>query len=633
MMHELYAVHRETSTMKTIRGKMLIRFGGVLSALLIVLGLLIYREARDSVFPLTKSYSEEVLTARSDEMGRLIGGYLRDVKAAAARAETCRGDSDAILRELGAFTEVTAGGDYEMFFFADVAGDFITPAGATGNVADREYFKAVVQGDADGFISEPLVSRATSNDVFVVARAVRNERGERIGMVGATVQLETLTGIAAEIRIGKKGFGYVVGRDGLLIAHPSKEWRLKLNLLDSAAYGFVDLDKVGRMMINGESGFATYLRPDGSRYVAIFHTIRNTPGWCLGLALSEDELMKPARALTRTVLYLMALIVVIVLLVVGVVSGGIAAPILALCRGVQHVGAGHLDKPLDIRTGDEIEALAAAFNKMQVDLVSHIETLRRTTAEKERIERDLHVANKIQTSMLPRIFPPFPDIDTLDLYATMEPAKEVGGDFYDFFLIDDNHLCFSIGDVSGKGVPAALFMVITRTILKNQALLGKPLSEIMSRTNDMLCEENEESMFVTVFMGVLNIQTGDLEYVCAGHNPPLIARGGGSFEYLKVTTCRVVGGYEHTEYPSLRTTLASGDLLFLYTDGVTEAMNESDELFGDKRMFSAVNGVAERNARSVIGAARAAVNDFVRGTPASDDVTMLALGRIPGKNL
>lgn len=616
--------------MTTIRGKMLVRFGGVLSALLIVLGVVIYREARDSVFPLTKSYSEEVLTARSDEMGRLIGGYLRDVKAAAARAETCRGDRDAILRELAAFTEVAAGGDYEMFFHADASGEFITPLGATGNVADREYFKAIVHGDAEQYISEPLVSRATGQDVFVVARPVRDANGRRIGMVGATVQLETLTGIAAQIRIGKKGFGYVVGRDGLLIAHPSKEWRLKLNLLESEQYGFVGLDKVGRMMINGESGVATYLRPDGSRYVAIFHTIRNTPGWCLGLALSEDELMGPARALTRTVLHLMGVILVVVLLVVVIVSGGIAAPILALARGVRHVGAGHLDKPLDIRTGDELETLAEAFNKMQVDLVAHMDTLRRTTAEKERIERDLHVANKIQTSMLPRIFPPYPDIDVLDLYATMEPAREVGGDFYDFFLIDKNRLCFSIGDVSGKGVAAALFMVITRTILKNQALSGKPLPEIMSRTNDMLCAENEESMFTTVFMGVLDIRTGDLDYVCAGHNPPLVARGGAPFETLDVKTCWVVGGQPGAEYPALRTRLAPGDLLFLYTDGVTEAMNDKDELFGDKRMIAAANAVAQRGARPVITAMRGALDDFVRGIPASDDVTMLALGLMPG---
>ena len=617
--------------MRTILGKMLLRFGGVLSALLILLGIVIYLEARDSVLSLTKQLSEEVLTARSDEMGRLIAGYARDVKGAAARAETCGGDRDAILRELAASTALLAGGDYEMLFYADAAGDFITPGGARGNVVDREYFKAVVQGTADEFVSEPLVSRATGNNVFVVARPVKNGRGERIGLVGATVQLETLTSIAAAIRIGRRGFGYVVGRDGLLIAHPSEEWRLKLNLLDSAAYGFEGLDQVGRMMIAGKSGVATYLRPDGSRYVAIFHTIRNTPGWCLGLALSEDELTRPARTLTRTVLYLMAVIVLIVLLVVGLVSRGIAAPILTLCRGAQHVGAGQLDKPLDIRTGDELETLARAFNKMQVDLVAHIETLRKTTAEKERIERDLHVANKIQTSMLPRTFPPFPKIDVLDLYATMEPAREVGGDFYDFFLVDDHRLCFSIGDVSGKGVAAALFMVITRTILKNQALLGKPLSEIMSRTNSMLCSENEESMFATVFMGVLDIRTGDLDYVCAGHNPPLIARGSGPFAFLDVKTCCVVGGREEAEYSSLHARLAPGDLLFLYTDGVTEAMNEKEELFGDRRMLDAVNAAATRDARSIIGTMRAALNGFVLGTPASDDVTMLALGLVRGK--
>ncbi len=615
--------------MKTIRAKMLVHFGGVLSVVLLVFGVVMYRQTRDAVVPLTKHLSQEILEARSDEMGRLIEGYLRDIQAVTARVAGQAGDEDAIVREMQGGLAAINGSDYEMWFFADVAGDYITSERSTGHVSDRAYFQAVVRDGAPFYISQPLISRASGDHVFVVACPVVNEEGERVGMVGATVLLETLSSIAAEIHLGADGFGYVVGRDGLLIAHPSPEWRLQLNLLDSDKHGFENLDKVGQSMVSGESGFATYKRPDGSSMVAIFHPIRHSPGWSLGLAIYEDEMMGPARALIRIVAWLMAGIVASVLLVVWIVSGGMASPIHALYEGVKTVGAGHLDKPLDIRTGDEIEALASAFNTMQIDLKSHIETLRRTTAEKERIERDLHVANKIQSSMLPRTFPPYPDIDNLVLYASMDPAREVGGDFYDFFLIDDRRLCFGIGDVSGKGVSAALFMVITRTILKNQALSGNSLSEIMRRTNDMLCAENDENMFVTIFMGVLDVISGDVEYVCAGHNPPLLSRGGEPFRYLEVKPCIVVGGVEDATYSSSRITMAPGDLLFLYTDGVTEAMNSREELFGEDRMFSAANASGTRNARELVSAMRAAINLYVEETPASDDVTMLALGLAP----
>lgn len=616
----------------TIRSRMLAHFGGVLSIMLVMFGVVMYWQARETVVPLTKRLSEEVLAARSDDIGRLIRGYLHDVHVMASRDAVKSGNRDAILAEMKAGLEVMNDADYEMFFFADREGRFFSTTDAEGFVGDREYFRQVMTEGARVAVSQPLQSRASGRNVFVVASPVINSSGERIGLIGATIMMETLTGIAEAIKFGESGFGYVVGRDGLLIAHPSDALRMKLNLLDSAKIGFVDLDKAGRAMMEGGAGSVVYYRPGGEKMVALYHTIHEAPGWVLGVAVREDELMGPAYGLMRVLLFLMGAIIVSVLIVVGVISRGLAAPIHALYEGVKKVGAGALDQQLDIRTGDEIESLASAFNTMQVDLKEHIETLRRTTAEKERIEHDLHVANRIQSSMLPRTFPPFPKIPNLDLYATMEPAREVGGDFYDFFLTDDRHLCFSIGDVSGKGVSAALFMVITRTILKNQALSGSPLAEIMRRTNDMLCVENEESMFATVFMGSLDVRTGEVEFVCAGHNPPLIARRGGAFTFLPVTPGVMVGGMENVSFTSASIRLQPGDLLFLYTDGVTEAMNQHDALFGDQRMLEAVNAVAPRDARSVIKAVRAAVNGYVQGTPASDDVTMLALGLTPQEN-
>jgi phosphoserine phosphatase RsbU/P len=339
----------------------------------------------------------------------------------------------------------------------------------------------------------------------------------------------------------------------------------------------------------------------------------------------EDELMGKANDLMHRIIATMVGIILAVLLMVYYLSNRIAEPIIILKNGVKMVSAGDLDHVLNINTGDEIEELARAFNKMTDDLKEYISNLQKTTAEKERIESELQVANKIQSSMLPRSFPPYPDIENLDLYAMMEPAREVGGDFYDFFPLDAHRFCFSIGDVSGKGIPAALFMVITRTILKNQVMQGSSLDDVFFRTNNLLCSENVEEMFVTVFMGILDTRNGEVEYVCAGHNPPLIAMQGEDFRFLEVKRNLVLGGLENYPFQAQRQTMQPGDVMFLYTDGVNEAMNGKGELFGEDRMCASLNQAGDLRVRRIIEQVKEDVGVFVGETPASDDLTMLAL--------
>ena len=292
-------------------------------------------------------------------------------------------------------------------------------------------------------------------------------------------------------------------------------------------------------------------------------------------------------------------------------------------RGVEYVSAGHLDYQLAVRTGDEIQTLAEDFNRMTGDLKEHIRNLARVTAEKARVDGELRAANRIQASMLPRIFPPDLDIANLDLFATMEPAKEVGGDFYDFYLLDDRRLCFCIGDVSGKGVPAALFMVIGMTILKNLVRQGQPLAEVFIQANMMLCSEND--MFITAFMGILDTTTGELEYVSAGHNPPLIARGSADFDYLDTPIHLFLGGMEDVSYQSSRLILAPGDCFFVYTNGLNEAQNAEGAFYTGPRMVAAINGLKQRGVKGLISGMREAVAAFVQEAPAADDLTMLAL--------
>ena len=278
-----------------------------------------------------------------------------------------------------------------------------------------------------------------------------------------------------------------------------------------------------------------------------------------------------------------------------------------------------------IRTGDEVEQLADAFRKMEEDMLAYIRSFMAVTAEKERIGAELNVATQIQADMLPRIFPAFPARTEFDIYATMDPAKEVGGDFYDFFLVDDDHLAVVVADVSGKGVPAALFMVIAKTLIKNHAQNRETPAEVFTHTNAQLCEGNDAGLFVTAWMAVLEISTGKLIYVNAGHNPPLLQRAGGSYEWLRSRPGFVLAGMEGMRYRENEMELNPGDRLFLYTDGVTEATDANKELYGDDRLQAALDRQGNVPVRQLLTGIKESIDAFVGDAEQFDDITMLGL--------
>jgi sigma-B regulation protein RsbU (phosphoserine phosphatase) len=227
--------------------------------------------------------------------------------------------------------------------------------------------------------------------------------------------------------------------------------------------------------------------------------------------------------------------------------------------------------------------------------------------------------------MLPCIFPPFPDRAEFDIYASMLPAKEVGGDFYDFFLIDENKLAVVMADVSGKGIPAALFMVIAKTLIKNNAQSGMSPKEVFETVNEMLCENNEAGMFVTAFMGYVDLKNGQLTFVNAGHNYPLVKKADGAYEFLKTKPSLILAGMEGTVYNEYEITLAPSDVLYLYTDGVTEAVNTNMELFSDPRLLSVLNQYIDCPVRDLLTSVKQAIDIFVGDMEQADDITMLAL--------
>ena len=283
-------------------------------------------------------------------------------------------------------------------------------------------------------------------------------------------------------------------------------------------------------------------------------------------------------------------------------------------------------KKIELKTRDEIEDLGQSFNFMIEQLEDYIENLTNVTAEKERIGAELNVATHIQSSMLPCIFPAFPDRDELDIYATMTPAKEVGGDFYDFFMVDERHIAIVMADVSGKGVPAALFMVIGKTLIKDHTQPGRDLGEVFTEVNNILCESNDNGMFITAFEGVLDLVTGEFRYVNAGHEKPFIYRKNGEYEAYETNAGFVLAGLEDIEYQEQKVNLSIGDKIFQYTDGVTEAVNKDKKLYGMDRLQHALNEKClECSPEETLRLVKEDIDAFVGDNDQFDDITMLCL--------
>ncbi len=282
-------------------------------------------------------------------------------------------------------------------------------------------------------------------------------------------------------------------------------------------------------------------------------------------------------------------------------------------------------KHIDIETGDEIETLSSSFNYMLKELEEYIANLSKITAEKERIGAELDVACHIQASMLPCIFPAFPDLHEFDIYATMTPAKEVGGDFYDYFLVDDDHLALVIADVSGKGVPAALFMMISKTLIKSAAQNGLSPKEVLEKVNNQLCETNDAEMFVTVWIGIMEISTGLMKCANAGHEFPAIQHKGGEWELFKDRHGFVLSGMENSKYKEYEISLKQGDRLFVYTDGVAEATDSNNNLYGTDRMIDALNRAGDVDCEGLLKYMRADIDAFVGEADQFDDITMLTI--------
>ena len=489
---------------------------------------------------------------------------------------------------------------------------------------------------ADPVWTEPYYS-AGGSDVLTATYAVpvsfRGDHGSVSAVVTGDVSLRWLTNTLEGLDLGQTGYAFLISRNGTFIAHPDPAMIMNESIFSVAeARREPSLRAIGRDMTAKRRGFVSFdglrhLEPDEPSYL-VYTPIEST-GWSLGIVYARSEVVSGVVALSR-LQWGISLVGICALVVVAlVVSRSITRPLLLLDRATRTLAQGQLDAPLPKARGrDEIARLTTSFGRMRDDLQEHIEELRRTTAERERIESELRIASSIQMSLVPRTFPPYPERDDLDLFAVLEPAREVGGDFYDFFLLDEDHLCLAVADVSGKGVPAALMMAVGRSFLRSFAREGGGPADILARLNDELSEDNETCMFVTMFLAVVDLRSGSVLYASAGHNRPFVITAGGDVTQLPRIRGMALGAKVGVSYDESALELAAGDVLFLYTDGVSEAMDADGAVFGEDRLGVEL-GRLRGSCASLLGALLETLRRHADGVEQSDDITMVAFGHLP----
>lgn len=464
-------------------------------------------------------------------------------------------------------------------------------------------------------------------DILSCSRAVLSADGKLAGVVGLDLGMEAISRRIIHTPDEILGYAFLLNERGELIEQERPD------MFIPEAGG-----EARRKMIAGDSGIK--FDAGSVSYVAYapIRSIHSADGkgfWSVGVSMPQREITRLADDIEDRMAFVFKLLLGILAAVILAVayaavrlSKGITEPILELDKGAMRIGGGDLNHRLEVRTGDEIEELADTFNKMAGDLKTYIRNLKQTTAEKERFESELRVAREIQMSFLKKIFPPFPERSEFSLYATLEPAREVGGDLYDFGLLDQNRLMFYIGDVSDKGVPAALVMAMTMTLMKRASQEPDITpAGILRQVNAALAEDNKNAMFVTLFIGILDVQTGQLSFSNAGHNPPLILGADGQCRYLSLPDGLVLGVMTEAEYSDDAVSLEAGDTIVTYTDGVTEAMNPARELYSEERLQKALEKLAGHSVKETVAEIVASVRTHAAGAPQSDDIAVLALRR------
>lgn len=455
----------------------------------------------------------------------------------------------------------------------------------------------MMRGAKDGIFQYAAVSRIGTPGII--------EIGFKPERLAEATKLADIKNISDGFRIGKSGSIIIIQDNEIISAGINKTKNLQ-NLEKK----IVDASKKTHKSFK--------IKIDDIKYVCLSD---HWDDYTIVGILPESEMYLSRNSVVKVLiavnffLFTVIFFLIFILLQKVVISG-----IYKVNSSLDKITNGDLGEKVDVKNSEEFVMLSDGINTTVDALKLAIE------AESKRLDEELELAKSIQSSALPNVFPPYPDNEEFEIYASMDTAKEVGGDFYDFFFIDPDHFAFLVADVSGKGIPAALFMMTSKTLIKNLAKSGLSPKEIAEKTNRQICKTNEQGFFVTLFLCVIELSTGKLVCVNAGHNPPLIKRANGKFEYFKCKPNLVIGAMNEINYTSCETQLNPDDYVFLYTDGITEAMNKDKDLYGEKRLEEKLNSITEStiNVQNILTEIKTDVEKFSNEEPQADDITMLA---------
>ena len=469
----------------------------------------------------------------------------------------------------------------------------------------------------DGFYSQEMIAS--------YCKPLKDAQGRYIGTISVDLPLGWLSETIAAVKPYPNSYSIMIGRGGTFFVHPDST-KLFYQTIFTETLEREDPDRtaLGKAMQAGEEGMKQMVIDGQNCYV--FYKPLGTTNWSMGLVCPERDILSGYKRLQQAVLIIVVLGLLLMLDLISRVIRNELEPLSELNRQAKTIAAGHFQEELvDEGRIDEIGQLNRSFAGMQHSLINYIDELKQTTAQKASIEHELKVASDIQMAMVPRKFPAFPERDDIDLFAAMVPAKEVGGDLYDYFILDEQ-LYFCIGDVSGKGIPASLLMAVTRNLFRIIAQQGHTPESIAMQINSVLSRDNEQGMFVTMFIGQIDLKDGVLRYCNCGHNPPVIVRKDGKAEFIPVKyTNRPLGVWEEGGFQGETLGCIRGELLLCYTDGLNEAENMKQELLGNDTVIRLMTECARMPAEEVIRKLELEVERHRAGAIPNDDLTLLCL--------
>lgn len=448
--------------------------------------------------------------------------------------------------------------------------------------------------------------------------------GSFIGSISLDISLKWLSETLSNIKPYPNSYSILVSRGGSFIVHPDPEKLFYQTIFTNTLLKPDPLfERIGQDVISGKSGIEEVTLAEDS---FMFYKPMRTTGWSLAIICPKDDIFVGYKRLRTLAFIIIDLGLLLLFVSCFFVIRRTMKPLVALADEAENIASGDFNPHLpEVDRADEIGTLSRSFAHMQSSLASYIDVLTATTANKERIEGELRIAHNIQMRMIPNVFPPFPERQDIDLYAFMSPAREVGGDLYDYFILDDK-LYFCIGDVSGKGIPASLVMAVVVALFRNMGRQGMSPHGIASRLNTTMSENNDSLMFITFFIGLIDLNTGHMEYCNCGHNPPvLLTENDERLTLLDKIPNIPLGVDQNWMFAGQSIEDVRNSTLFLYTDGLTEAENQVHEEFGERRMQAALRREAGGDARAVVERLRAAAAAHVGAAEPSDDLTMLCL--------